>query len=136
MGKHRILFERLKTAGCTVRYRVCTFRWDALGLPKEIVAQAPKEIDYHLFVEVNLDGKWICLDCSNDSALGRYYTWDGESNTKLLVPALQILTPQESIRQEKATRTNFEKTITAYHDFFVALNTFLDDVRMRLRVKS
>jgi hypothetical protein len=128
-GKHRILYDRLKNAGYNVRYRVCEFRWDELKLPKEVSDKAPKELDVHLYLEIELDGKWIILDCSNDKALGRYNEWDGKSDTNFQVKCKTILSPEESAKIEEYDRKNYDKILKDYHELYVALNKFLDKIR-------
>lgn len=130
-GKHRLLYDKLKRAGYTVRYRVCEFRWDELKFPKEISKKAPKKTDFHLYLEIELDGKWIILDCSNDKALGRYNEWDGKSDTEFQVKCKRILSPEESAKIEKSNRENYDKTLEEYHELCVAINKFLDKIRKR-----
>ncbi|HLC84968.1 MAG TPA: hypothetical protein VJH22_04200 [Candidatus Nanoarchaeia archaeon] len=128
-GKHRILFKKLKELGCHVRYRVCEFSWDDLRLPKEIVKLSPKKLDYHLYVEVQLDGKWIALDCSDDSGLPSYTNWDGKSDTELAVKCRRVLSPEESATIEEFDRKNYASIIAEYHDLYTAINKFLNKIR-------
>lgn len=130
-GKHRILFDKLKKAGYNVRYRVCEFRWDELDIPKEISDKAPKELDFHLYLEIELDKRWIILDCSNDKALGRYNEWDGISDTKLQVKCKKTLSFEDSAKIEEHDKKTYDKILKDYHELFVALNSFLKKVRKK-----
>jgi len=128
-GKHRILHKKLKQLGYDVRYRVCEFRWDGLRTPKEIIDKSPKEQDFHLYLEIKLDNKWVILDCSNDPDLPSYNEWDGKSNTKFSVKCIKILSPEESAKLEESYRKNYELILEKYHDLYMDLNKFLETVR-------
>ncbi len=128
-GKHRILYDKLRKAGYQVRYRVCEFRWDELKIPKEIFEKAPKELDFHLYLEIEQNGSWVILDCSNDKTLGKYNKWDGKSDTELQVKCKKVLSPEESAKIERYDRENYDKILKDYHELYVALNKFVDKIR-------
>jgi len=83
-GKHRILYAELKKLGYKVRFRVCSFKWSELRLPKEVSQLAPTDLDKHLYLEIFLDNRWIVLDCSDDYKLPGYNLWNGKSDCKIL----------------------------------------------------
>ena len=123
--KHRILYSKLKRLGYNVRYRVCEFKWNEMNLPKEVSDKAPKNTDYHLYLEVEINGKWIKVDCSYDSKLG-LVKWDGKTDTKICVKCLMTLSPEESEKIEEFDMKNYDKIIEEYHELYVALNKFLE----------
>jgi hypothetical protein len=122
--KNRILYAKLKEAGYSIRYGVCSFLWDKQKLPKEITSMVQKNIDFHLFVELEVGNSWITLDASNDPSLSPE-KWDGKTSTKLAVIPKKIYSHSESKKREplygEHRNYNFNKKV----------NIFLDKIRNR-----
>ncbi len=129
-GKQRMLFKKIKKLGYKVRYRVCEFKWRELKLPKEITDKAPKKTDYHLYLEIEIDGKWTKVDASDDPGLG-LVEWDGKHDTKLSVKCLKVLSPEESAKVESDEKENYDKILKEYREFYIAINRFLERIRKK-----
>lgn len=130
-GKHRKLFLLLNKAGYKVRYRVCEFSWSEQRIPEEILKISHKDIENHLFLEIELDGKWIVLDCTMDSKFPVFNEWDGKSDCKLGVKPRKTFTPLESSFLEKQEPFHFEDIFKQNKDFFIALNKFYESIRKK-----
>lgn len=128
-GKHRELFALLNQAGYKVRFRVCEFIWIEQKLPENILKIPHKEEENHLFLEININDKWIIIDCSMDSKLPKFNDWDGKSDCKLSVNQRKIFTPAESSFLEKQEPFKFEENFKQNREFFKALNKFYDSLR-------
>jgi hypothetical protein len=128
-GKHRKLFALLNQAGYSVRYRVCEFAWSDHNFPKEILNIKHKDIENHLFLEININNVWVVVDCTFDSKMPKFNSWDGKSNCELAVKPRKIFTPVESSFLEKQQAFKFEEDFRQNKDFFIALNKFYDLIR-------
>jgi len=129
-GKNRILFEELKKNNFEVRFRVCDFLWSEQKIPRGITLKSPKDLDKHLYVEIKIDNKWVLLDCSNDSKLPSYNTWDGKSNCEIAVKYTKIYSPEESKEIEEQEKTEFINNFNQYKEFYISMNKFFDKLRL------
>lgn len=130
-GKHRKLFLLLNQAGQKVRFRVCEFNWKEQKLPEEITNLPHKEQEYHLFLELNVNDKWLVIDCTMDSKLPKFNTWDGKSDCNLGVKPTKIFTPLESSFLEKQEPFKFPEIFRQNKEFFKQLNKFYDSLRKK-----
>ena len=130
-GKHRKLFVLLNQAGFKVRYRVCEFLWSEQKFPKEIIEISHKDKENHLFLEINLNDKWVIVDCTMDSKLPKFNDWDGKSDCKLGVNPKKIFTPLESSFLEKQEPFLFEEIFKQNREFFKKLNKFYESLRVK-----
>jgi hypothetical protein len=128
-GKHRKLFALLNQYGFKVRYRVCEFSWKEQKLPSEILKIPHKEIENHLYLEINLSDKWVILDCTMDFKMPKFNEWDGRSDCNLGVIPDKLFNPMESSFLEKQEPFKFEEIFKQDKEFFVALNKFYDSLR-------
>jgi len=98
-GKAAQLKELLEKAGYKVRYIVCEFRWSDLGLPQNLLNVKHEDSCTHTYLEAFIDGKWIKIDPTWDSALHRILpvaTWNGKSDTVLAVKPFNTFSAQKS----------------------------------------
>jgi hypothetical protein len=130
-GKHRKLYQKLLDSGHNVRFRVCEFLWSEQKIPKEVIALAPTDKDRHLFLEIQIDNKWIRIDCSNDSKLPEYNDWDGKENCKVSVKYTKVLSEKESKDAEILEKKNYHILLPKYISFHKALNKSLKYIRKR-----
>jgi hypothetical protein len=134
-GKHRKLFTLLNQAGLKVRYRVCEFSWSEQKFPKEVLNFVKQDREYHLFLEAEIGGKWVIIDCSNDFRLSQYNKWDGKSDCELGVIPDKILATIESSFIEKQEPFKREEILAKNLEFYKAANKFLDSIRQKFEVK-
>lgn len=126
-GKNRLLANELKKQGYDVRFRVCQFTWSKQKLPEEIISQAPANIDYHPFLEIKLNSKWVIVDATLDNKFSKYNEWDGISDTKILIKYDEILSVEESEENEK--KENFRERNKEWFEFCRKLNKFFEGIR-------
>ena len=53
-GKAEMLFKVFKKGGYEARYRLCTFRWNSLNLPKEIQKVPHDDNSSHTYLEIKM----------------------------------------------------------------------------------
>lgn len=130
-GKHRKLFALLNRAGYKVRFRVCSFLWSEQKIPAEILKIPHKEEENHLYLEINLNNKWVLIDCTMDSKFPKFNDWDGKTDCKHGVNPKKIFTPLESSFLEKQEPFKFEEIFKANKEFFKELNKFYESLRQQ-----
>lgn len=128
-GKHRILYKKFLELGFEVRYRVCSFKWSEQRIPEDIVKLAPTDLDYHLFLEIRINNKWVILDCSNDSKLPSYNVWNVKDDCKLAVNHNELLSVEKSIEFERDEKLNFKQNFNKYKEFNIKINKFFNKIR-------
>ncbi len=106
-----------------------------MTVPKEVLDKAPKSRDYHLYLEIKINNKWVRVDCSDDPKL-KLVEWDGKTDTKISVKCLRVLSPKKSAKIEENERKNYDNVLKEYHEFYLALNKFLEKIRNRQGLKS
>jgi hypothetical protein len=128
-GKHRRLKELLEKEGYEIRFRVCSFKWSQQRFPETILEIPHKDDDYHLYLEIKVNNKWIIIDCSNDSKLPVYNVWDGMNDCKIAVNYDKLFSPRESSKREREELEGFPKLIKENENFYISINKFFDNLR-------
>jgi len=89
--KSRLLAELLKLDGYSIRF--CLARYKLANYPEE-VKYIPNQIDYHHFIEVKVNWKWITVDptydkwlCSSNFIVNE---WDWINPTELSVKPIDL----------------------------------------------
>jgi hypothetical protein len=98
-GKHKMLKDLFIEQGLEVRYRVCSFLWSSINLPKKVSNIPHDDLSSHVWLEVLIDGEWVIVDATWDIGIKNILhvnEWDGKSNTETAVKPLDIFTPQKS----------------------------------------
>ncbi len=135
-GKSNRLFEIFKNIGYGVRYRVCTFRWNDMKLPAELQKIPHEDECTHSYLEVRIENKWVVVDATWDKGLKEIFyvnEWDGKSNTKVAVQAIECFSPKESaeIIQKDATEEAIKKDLQKNGEFYKAFNDWLAEIRIK-----
>jgi arylamine N-acetyltransferase len=135
-GKADMLFKILKKSGYDVRYRICTFRWSDLDLPKEIQNISHDDESSHAYLEVNINGKWKIVDATWDKKLKGIFNineWDGKSDTEIAVPVRECLSPEKSTKYIKHTSTPeaIAADLKVNREFYQAFNKWLNTKRSK-----
>ncbi|MCK5319926.1 hypothetical protein KAJ61_00885 [Candidatus Parcubacteria bacterium] len=98
-GKHKRLKNLLIKQGLNVRYRVCSFLWSSLDLPKKILDIPHNDYGVHPYLEVLINNKWVIVDATWDIGLKNVFyinEWDGKSDTEIAVKPIKIFTLRKS----------------------------------------
>ncbi|MEX0877562.1 MAG: hypothetical protein WDZ40_01705 [Candidatus Spechtbacterales bacterium] len=98
-GKCKLLKDLFEKQGLEVRYRVCTFLWSSINLPKEVSSVPHDDNSTHVWLEVLINDEWIIVDATWDSSLINIFhvnEWDGKSNTQPAVEPIETFSPQKS----------------------------------------
>lgn len=133
-GKAEKLFRVLKGHGYEVRYRLCTFRWSDLNLPKEILEIPHDDESSHTYLEIKVDGRWKIIDATWDKKLKGIFNineWDGKSDTEIAVPVIECLSPEKSLEYIKYISTP-EAIVADFEingEFYRAFNEWLEAKR-------
>lgn len=131
-GKHILLLEGLTTLGYNCRYRVCTFKWSDLDLPRELLDIPHENSSTHVYLEVLIKGEWKVVDATWDSPLSKILTvntWDGETDTQIAVPAIDIYSVEKS-NEIMATDDNDEDDLRKNGKFYQGFNEWLESYRV------
>lgn len=133
-GKTRQLKALLEKEGLTIRYRVCTFDWSALGVPDDILELSNKEVPTHVFLEVNLNGKWIQIDPTWDKDLKKALPiakWDGATSTEIAVEPIEMFSTEESKEIMASCDPAVQDDEVEYEnrEFNIALNKWFEQNR-------
>ncbi len=98
-GKTRKLKTMVEDEGLETRYRVCSFRWSDLNIPEDILSLQKDDIATHVYLEVLIDGSWVKVDPTWDSALRNVFQiseWDGKTDTLLAVDPIEVYSVEKS----------------------------------------
>ncbi|MDO8667815.1 MAG: hypothetical protein Q7K35_01820 [bacterium] len=133
-GKAEKLFKILKRGGYDVIYRLCTFRWSDLNLPKEIQGVSHDDESSHTYIEINVDGEWKIVDATWDKKLDGTFKinkWDGKSDTEIAVKCIKFLSPEESLSYIKhiSTPQAIIADLKINGKFYKAFNEWLETKR-------
>lgn len=133
-GKADMLFKVFSEGGYNVRYRLCTFRWSSLNLPKELQDIPHDDDSSHTYLEIEINGKWKTIDATWDKGLRGLLTvneWDGKADTKVAVQCIKCLSPEESLEYIKQTSTSEEiiSDLKVNGKFYKAFNEWLKAYR-------
>ena len=132
--KHFLLCDMYQRIGLEVLYAVYPFRWDEFAFlyPPELRRLAKAmPIGYHLACKVDIDGRFILIDATLDSALQKIglpvnKEWDGIRDTLLAVNPCgeeQLYHPSEAHSMQP--RITDEKSLA----FINGLNSWLEKLR-------
>jgi len=135
-GKAEMLFKVFKKGGYEARYRLCTFRWNSLNLPKEIQKVPHDDNSSHTYLEIKIDEQWKVIDATWDSKLKDIFNaneWDGKSDTEIAVNCIECLSPEESLEYIKHILTPeaiiFDLKVN--RKFYKAFNEWLEMKRAK-----
>ncbi len=133
-GKARKLRGLLEQEGIQVRYRVCSFRWNDLDIPKEILNLTDVNDSTHVYLEVLIGNNWVKVDPTWDTGLKDILPiseWDGETDTILAVSPVETYSVEKS--EEIMSRCEPEQIASdrndKNHGFEEALNSWLEQNR-------
>lgn len=133
-GKHKILKDLFTKQGFEVRYRVCSFLWSSLDLPREASNVPHDDLSSHVWLEVLIDGEWIIVDATWDIGIKNIFhvnEWDGKSNTETAVKPLEIFTPQKSADiMNSENDEDILSDLKINGEFYKAFNGWLDKQRV------
>jgi len=118
------LGNRLKELGIPVKYYKIKFLWEDLPIPEEILKLRKRGPGYHLSLKAKINNRWIWVDPTWDSALGKIgfpitKNWDGKSDTLLAVNPLEI----EEYEPKDPSKTGLSEA------FIQKLNEYFQSVR-------
>lgn len=133
-GKTDRLFKTFKEGGYNVRYRLCTFRWSSLDLPKKLQDIPYDDDSSHTYLEIEIDKEWKIVDATWDKGLKDLFVvneWDGKSNTEIAVPYIECLSPEKSLGYIKhiSTPEAIKSDLKVNSDFYRAFNEWLENYR-------
>ncbi|NTU66844.1 MAG: hypothetical protein HGB08_02860 [Candidatus Moranbacteria bacterium] len=132
-GKHMLLKKAFENLGYECRYRVCSFRWSDLKLPKGVCEAQHDDNSTHVYLEMKIDGEWKNIDATWDSGLSGVFhvnEWDGENDTEIAVPIMDLLSDEKS--HEIMTNENIEvirDDLKKNGEFYKAFNKWLEECR-------
>jgi hypothetical protein len=133
-GKADMLFKTFKQNGYDVRYRLCTFRWSSIDLPKEIQDTPHDDDSSHTYLEIKIDGQWKIVDATWDKGLEGLFIvneWDGKSDTKIAVQCIKCLSPEENLEyiEHMSTPEAIISDLNVNGEFYKAFNEWLKEYR-------
>jgi len=125
-SKAKLLGELLTRLGFTVRNMCCIFDWNELPIPQSLAKLATKKfgkINYHFFLAVKIDNRWLNLDPTWDKSLCPplpLSTWDGKSDAVIAVPAKSIRVYKKKFKFENRLKSG---------EFAIIFNNWLAQTR-------
>ncbi len=139
--KHFLLGRLFERMDLEIRYVTYPYSWDDadIAYPAEIRRLAAKlPTEYHLACKAKIEGNWVLIDATWDPALSEVgfpvnEQWDGRSDTKLAVKAIDEIVHESSmereayVREKKAVWTEQQRVETGV--FIAELNHWLEAVR-------
>jgi len=133
-GKSILLNNLLKSYNYNSRIMLCTFKWSELRIDDSCKKFIVKDLQYHYFVELNLDGRWIKLDTTLDSGLKRKIPvndWDGFSDTRIAVVPIKFLSEDESrkILKSSLSMKYFREKMKSNGRLYKRLNEVYQEIR-------
>ena len=132
-GKHKRLKNLLIKQGLNVRYRVCSFLWSSLDLPKKLLDIPHDDYGLHSYLEVLINGKWIIVDATWDIGLKNVFhinEWNGKLDTEIAVKPIKIFTLRES--EDIMNGKNDDETVDDLGmdlEFCKAFNNWIEENR-------
>jgi len=100
-GKHLLLGRLFELIGIEVKYMMCLTKFNFIqnSFPEKLKKMLDKEdiFDYHNFLKIKNESKWIVVDATFDLPLKDYGLpvnshWDGLSNCKIALQPIKICT--------------------------------------------
>lgn len=131
-GKHRILKKHLEDLDYQVRYRVVSFKWNSMNIPKELINIPHENLSSHVYLEILINNNWVDMDVTWDIGLKNIFSinkWDSSHNI-IAVPVLEKFSPkksQEIINNE--TEEEINKDLDINGEFYKAFNFWLKNMR-------
>lgn len=136
LTKPEILERILQTVGLKSRHIICEFKWEDLGLPKEILGLSHENLETHEYLEVFIPErkKWVKVDPTWDSRIKHpkisVADWDGLNDTSLAVVPIKTYSSEGSAEFiSKDTGEDREKYMKRNREFFIKLNKWLESLR-------
>jgi hypothetical protein len=139
-GKHLLLAALYRAMGLKVKDAVAFHRYE--NLPRQV--EYPHDLkallkrgdgipDYHNFVKLYSNGRWLTLDATFEEDLRECFVvnhWDGKSNTELSVEPIKVWEVTNPV-QFKITKLNgLSKEIGDYRkEFLDKFSVWLDVLR-------
>ncbi|PJC44273.1 hypothetical protein CO038_04610 [Candidatus Pacearchaeota archaeon CG_4_9_14_0_2_um_filter_39_13] len=124
--KNLRLKNNFENKGYKTKYKLCYFNWSEQNLPEEILSLPHNDSDYHLFLEIKVDGLKLIVDASNDYLLPKYNSWDARSNCDLcVIPKEFIEEDVEKIIMEKLNENYSGNQLV----FLNKVNSFFEGLR-------
>lgn len=134
-----ILDKLLRSIGLKVNHVLCTFKWEKLGLNKDLLSlpHDPEETHEYLLVFIPENNKWVKVDPTWDSRIQHpsisISKWDGLSDTIITVPIERKWSPEESKKliEEEDNMSEEERLeyLKRNKQFFAAFNRWLESQR-------
>lgn len=111
-GKHFLFYELVSGLGFKSKHFVCShkFRQFKVKFPPRLqeILKENDILDYHNFVKVFVNGKWLTIDVTWDLPLKKYgfpvqENWDGKTDIELSVVPIEIweVKNPEKFKEEK-----------------------------------
>ena len=138
VGKNQLLKTALEEMGLDVRWRICTFVWSEMNIPKNILEVNHDDNASHAYLEININGLWNAVDATWDKKLSPVFSigeWDGENATEIGVQCKEIYSPEESeeimlsLNNTNEFKKAFEEDFAINGKFYRAFNDWLENIR-------
>lgn len=129
------LDKLFKSIGLEVKHILCTFKWEKIGLPKELLDIPHDAIETHEYMLVFIPEKkrWAKVDPTWDSRIQHpafpIAEWDGMGDTSIAVPLEHQWSPEESEKLSAEEDENREEYLERNGKFFIAFNKWLESQR-------
>jgi len=144
-GKHLLLGRLYELMGIKVKYMMCEtkFNFIKIKLPKYLQKTLNRKeiIDYHNFIKIRQNSKWINVDATFDLSLKKYssavnHNWDGISNCQIAFKPIDIF-ETENLKQEKGELINLltNKQKKEREVFLKKLSDWFDEIRNNIGKK-
>lgn len=96
-----------------------------MKLPSNLSEVPHEDYSTHVYLEIKVNNQRIIVDATRDLALKNILptnTWDGQSNTTIAVPPLEIFSPEKSLEimtneDNEEILSDLEKNGKFYHAF-------------------
>ncbi|MBP7114166.1 MAG: hypothetical protein KBA40_01800 [Candidatus Peribacteraceae bacterium] len=138
-GKHALLRKLLESMDYKVQPWFATHDFSKFPVkewPAELLPYASKILtDYHDFLKVNVDRKWVTVDAIFDTDMGELgfpvTEWDGESDVPLPILALETFQAEDDAEGQKKKLLGAlpDQAQTDRKEFLQALTKWIDRKR-------
>lgn len=132
-GKHKKLKDLFAKQGFEARYRVGSFFWSSINLPREVSSVPHDDLSSHVWLEVLIDGEWVTVDAAWDIGLKNIFhvnEWDGKSDTEIAVKVLEIFSPEKSAEiMDGENNDDLLSDLKINGGFYKVFNEWLDKNR-------
>ena len=133
-----ILEALFKSIGLKVQRVLCSFKWENLNLPKNLIEIPHNSIETHEYLQVFVPEtkKWAKIDPTWDSKIINptfpIAEWDGLNDTLIAVPTEQIWSVKESKKLSAQEDENKDEYLNKNKNFFIAFNKWLESQRKKI----